>query len=66
MSLSDKKLKDFVKDEKAGVITYKKAAKKVHGKRAKNTFRRMAKDEKRHEHNLEDMLKQNDCSKKPC
>jgi rubrerythrin len=57
MSLKNKKIKAFIKDEKAGSKEYGAAAMKACTKTDKQTFRRMAKDEKRHRKYLEEMLK---------
>lgn len=57
MSLTNKRIKDYIKDERAGSQTYKRASKKVKAKTAKNTFKMMARDETRHERYLKKMLK---------
>jgi rubrerythrin len=56
MSLKNKKIKAFIKDEKAGANDYNMAAKRAVEKCDKERFRQMSKDEKRHRKYLEEML----------
>jgi rubrerythrin len=55
MSLTKKKMNEFIKDETEGNETYLKAAKKSRLKRIKDRFRRMAKDERKHRRWLKEM-----------
>jgi rubrerythrin len=57
MSLTNKRIKDYIKDEKQGIKVYRLSSKKVKAKDIKRTFRKMANDEARHKKLLEKMLK---------
>jgi rubrerythrin len=55
MSLTKKKINEFIKDEEEGNETYLKAARKSKLKKWKDRFRMMARDERRHRKYLKEM-----------